>query len=264
MPDGTLMVCFTQATGPIDGRPQASKEVQKKLNWPPPGALGYDMTGLELKNVHLRSCDGGKTWKQASTDTFTSCMNGITGEAQTALPDGTVVRDVWGFYLPYDKDLPKTGYLQRSSDGTKTWGKPEIFLDPKKFAAWPKRLRIPRDGRLMVLMGVAHLPAGSHTREEFGKQVKPMLLVSADVKRPKAATSVREYWNRPKHPVLKSFPLREEVNKSGKNVILVVPALGPFAEAGKLENDGGMQGFLGRIVIRVSLRGRAVVEGWPR
>ncbi len=69
-----------------------------------------------------------------------------------------------------------------------------------------------------------------------------------DVKRPKAATAVREYWNSPKHPVLKSFRLREEVNKSGKNVILVVPALGPFAEAGKLNDAGGMQAFLGRIV----------------
>jgi hypothetical protein len=69
-----------------------------------------------------------------------------------------------------------------------------------------------------------------------------------DVKRPKAATAVREYWNSPKHSVLKSFLFREEVNRSGKNVILVVPALGPFAEAGKLTDDGGMQGFLGRIV----------------
>jgi hypothetical protein len=69
-----------------------------------------------------------------------------------------------------------------------------------------------------------------------------------DVKRPKAATSVREYWNSPKHPVLKSFLLREEVNKSGKNVILVVPALGPFAEAGTLMDDGGVQAFLGRVV----------------
>src|SRR5262245_58254469 len=46
-----------------------------------------------------------------------------------------------------------------------------------------------------------------------------------DIKRPKAATSVGEYWNSPRHPTLKSFLLREEVNRSGKNVILVVPAL---------------------------------------
>jgi hypothetical protein len=180
MPDGSLMVCFTQASGPVKDRSQAPKDVQKKLNWPPAGAPGYDMTGLELKNVHLRSTDGGKTWKQLSADTFKSCMNGVTGEAQTALPDGTVVRGVWGFYLPYDKDLPKTGYLQRSSDGTKTWGKPEVLLDSKKVSAWPRRIRVLRDGRVVVLMGVAPLPAGSHTRAEFADRVEPMLLVSSD------------------------------------------------------------------------------------
>jgi hypothetical protein len=69
-----------------------------------------------------------------------------------------------------------------------------------------------------------------------------------DIKRPKAATSVAEYWNSPQHPILKSFLFREEVNKSGKNVILVVPALGPFAQAGKLKDPGGIQEFLGRVL----------------
>ncbi len=69
-----------------------------------------------------------------------------------------------------------------------------------------------------------------------------------DIKRPKSATSVSEYWNSPQHPVLKSFLFREEINKSGKNVILAVPALGPFAEAGKLLDDGGVQDFLDRIL----------------
>src|SRR5437870_6335883 len=50
MPDGSLMTCFTQATGPVEGRPKAPKEVQEKLTYPPPGAPGYDMTGLEMKN----------------------------------------------------------------------------------------------------------------------------------------------------------------------------------------------------------------------
>jgi BNR repeat-like domain len=180
MPDGDLMVSFTQATGPTGGRPAVPKDVRQKLNWPPAGAPGYDMTGLDLKNVHLRSPDGGKTWKRVSADTFESCMNGVTGEAETALPDGTVVRGVWGFYLPYAKDLPRTGYLQRSTDGTKTWGKPEVLLDPKKYSAWPRRIRVLRDGRLIALLGVAHVPAGSHTRAKFGKQVEPMLIVSSD------------------------------------------------------------------------------------
>ena len=49
MPDGSLMTSFTQATGPLKNRQQAPKEVQEKLNWPPGGSPGYDMTGLDLK-----------------------------------------------------------------------------------------------------------------------------------------------------------------------------------------------------------------------
>jgi hypothetical protein len=69
-----------------------------------------------------------------------------------------------------------------------------------------------------------------------------------DIHRPKTATSVGEYWNSPRHPILKSFLFREEINKSGKNVILAVPTLGPFAEAGKLKDDRGVQEFLDGIL----------------
>jgi hypothetical protein len=75
-----------------------------------------------------------------------------------------------------------------------------------------------------------------------------LFLRGYDVKRPKAATGVPEYWNSPRHPILKSFLFREEVNKSGKNVILVVPALGPFSEAGTLADDGGLRTFLDRVM----------------
>lgn len=69
-----------------------------------------------------------------------------------------------------------------------------------------------------------------------------------DIKRPKTATSVEEYWNSPRHPTLKSFLFREEVNKSDKNVILVVPALGPYSEMGKLKDAGEMQKFLDQVL----------------
>jgi hypothetical protein len=180
MPDGSLMISFTQATGPAEGRPKAPKDVQHRLTWPPEGHPGYDMTGLDLRNVQLRSTDGGKTWNQVSADAFKSCMNGITGEAQTALADGTILRGVWGYYLPYNPELPKTGYLERSSDGTKTWGKPEVLLDPAKYSAWPKRIRVLRDGRLVVIGGVADVPANSRTRAEYNGLFEPLLLVSSD------------------------------------------------------------------------------------
>jgi hypothetical protein len=61
MPDGSVMTSFTQATGPVKDRRAAPKDVQEKLNWPPKRSPGYDMMGLELKNVHLRWMDNGKT-----------------------------------------------------------------------------------------------------------------------------------------------------------------------------------------------------------
>ena len=180
MPDGDLMVSFTRATGRAEGRPRAPEEVQRKLSWPPPGHPGYDMTGLDLRNVHLRSKDAGGTWREVSADRFQSCMNGVTGEAETALRDGTIVRGVWGFYLPYDDHLPKTGYLERSRDGSQTWGQPEAMLDPARFSVWPKRLRVLRDGRLIAVGGLAGVAANSKTRVEYSGLFRPLLLVSAD------------------------------------------------------------------------------------
>ena len=180
MPDKSIMVCLTQATGPIEGRPPGPKEVLTKLSWPPSGRPKYDMTGLDMRNVHLRSTDKGKTWTKVSADPFKSCMNGCTGQPEVALPDGTVLRAVWGQYLPYDPDLPKTGYLQRSHDGTKTWGKPEVFMDAKKYTTWAKRLRLLKDGRLVLLGGYAAAPADSMTRGGYSPLLQPLMLVSED------------------------------------------------------------------------------------
>lgn len=106
-------------------------------------------------------------------------MNGVTGEAQGPFPTGPSC-GVFGFYLPYDKDLPKTGFLQRSTDGTKTWGKPEVLLSPENNTVWPRRIRTLRDGRVLLLLGVAPLPAGKHTRQEFSNRLEPTILISSD------------------------------------------------------------------------------------
>src|SRR5438067_7203785 len=66
MPDASIMVCFTRATGPVEGRPRCAEETLEKLDWPPGQDPHYDMTGLDLRNVHLRSSDGGQTWVEVS------------------------------------------------------------------------------------------------------------------------------------------------------------------------------------------------------
>ena len=107
---------------------------------------------------------------------------------------------------------------------------------------------------LPIPLGVPNVEAQSTgvfvpTNYRVGQTIDLVVFLRGyDIKRPKAATSVGEYWNSPRHPILKSFLFREEINKSGKNVILVVPALGPFAEVGKLKDEGGVQDFLGHIL----------------
>lgn len=54
------------------------------------------------------------------------------------------------------------------------------MLDPGKYSAWPKRIRELRDGRLIVIGGVAHVPANTRTRAEYNGLFEPMLLVSQD------------------------------------------------------------------------------------
>lgn len=185
MPEGDVLVGFTQANGPLEGRPRAPKEILHKLTWPPWDPEhdrhnpNYDMTGLDMANIYIRTSDGGRTWPQVGSDPFKSCMNGMTA-AQATLPGGAVVRGVIGWYLPFNPELPQTGYVQRSTDGAKTWGPPELILDPKDRWAYPRRVRVLRDGRLLVIGGFARIPADSMTRGESSGLWEPMLVVSDD------------------------------------------------------------------------------------
>ena len=180
LPDGSPMCSFTQATGPFAGRPTAPAEVRRRLEWPPPGHTeAYDMTGLRLENVHLHSADHGTTWRQTGADPFRSCMNGITGEAELALADGTLVRGVWGKYLPYDP-VPQDGYLERSQDGGATWSAPELIHREAGATFWPKRLRRCRDGRLLAGGGFFRHRPGRDSRTGWFDNFSPVLFVSAD------------------------------------------------------------------------------------
>jgi len=69
MPDGSLRIAFTGATAPVSGRPKAPPEVLAKLNWTP----DYGMTGLDLRNIQLRSWDGGTTWRRSASGFSSRC-----------------------------------------------------------------------------------------------------------------------------------------------------------------------------------------------
>src|SRR5437763_14429778 len=66
MPDKALMVAFTQATGPVAGRPAAPAAVVEKLGIP----KGWDFTGLDRRVLYLRSVDNGDHWEQVGSTPF--------------------------------------------------------------------------------------------------------------------------------------------------------------------------------------------------
>ena len=182
MPDGSVMLSCTQATGPICGRPKAPPEVRRRLDWPPDvpeHGEGYDMTGLDLENVHLRSTDFGATWEKVSGDHMRSCMNGVTCEAEEALTDGTILRGVWGPYRPYD-DVPFDGYIQRSTDGSRSWSEGEVICANEGFMFWPKRIRVLHDGRVLTGGGLFRKNPKHKNRQGWFKDMTQALFVSAD------------------------------------------------------------------------------------
>ena len=183
MPDDSLMVAFTQATGPLKGRPKAPPELRKRLDYPPPGRDYYDMTGLDLSNVYLSSTDHGATWNKVSQDHFRSCMNGAAyHRSQLALPDGTLLRCTWGRYLPYNAPpVPQTGLTQRSEDGSKTWQPFKTLLDPEKYTMKVSKLDQLRDGRLVAIGCAADIPATNQlSRLALLYKQYPCMVVSAD------------------------------------------------------------------------------------
>jgi hypothetical protein len=186
MRDGTPVVTFTQATGPVQGRKPASADILNRMPEAQRTRPGYDMTGLKLENVYLHSVDGGKTWKKIGSEPFTSCMNGMFGSA-LQLPDGAILRCVWGHGLSGQDstyfDVLPAGFLQRSTDRMKSWSKPDYFSqDPnlQKLQTYPKRLRRLRDGRILMTGGACPYEPNQWKWDEQGPKMRPCLWVSKD------------------------------------------------------------------------------------
>ena len=73
--------------------------------------------------------------------------------------------------------------------------------------------------------------------------------------------TINQYWNRTAYPF---FGLREELNASGKNVILVAPTLGPRSQAGTLVQPGGFDAYLDQILASLSAYGPHQGRQTPR
>ena len=179
LPDGSPMITLTQATGPMEGRKRTPAEILRHMPGAQQKTAAYDFTGLSLENVYLHSTDGGKTWAKVAAEPFVSCMNGMLAGGVLALRDGALLRNVWGQNLVYSDILP-TGFLQRSADKAKTWGKPEYISQDPQLQTWPKRIRQLRDGRLVMTGSAAPYDPDKWVWEDQFPKSRACLWVSKD------------------------------------------------------------------------------------
>jgi len=178
MPDKSLMISFTQNTGPVDRTGRAPAEVLKKF----PMLIERpkrDAMGLKKANLYMRSTDRGATWQLVGEAPFDGPLAYCApGGQEAVLNDGSVLRGVFGYFLP-TMDVPQSAFLQRSTDGCRTWSKPQILGDPSKETWRLTRLRRLRDGRLIATGGRSRVPSTSPIAQVW-RIWEPLLIVSED------------------------------------------------------------------------------------
>jgi peptidoglycan hydrolase-like protein with peptidoglycan-binding domain len=72
------------------------------------------------------------------------------------------------------------------------------------------------------------------------------------IERRNVKESINAYWNKAYTPY---FPLREVLNESGKNVILVAPTLGPRSQPGWLGHRGGLDRYVNQVLTAITTHG---------
>lgn len=91
----------------------------------------------------IESTDGAKTWSLAPDYVPSGTCRGMA-----VLDDGTMVRPRW------NSDLNGIGYVDRSTDGGRTWSDPIYFLPAEQYRAWPTLIKPLSDGRLVLMSGI--------------------------------------------------------------------------------------------------------------
>jgi len=112
--------------------------------------------------------------------------------------------------------------------------------------------RVPnRAGKLIAVQPVT----GIFVPERYSAQPEVDLIVYLHGHKsayPGDGASIEQYWDAKRFPF---FALREGVNESGKNVVLIAPTLGPLSQAGRLMTRGGFDAYIEQVIRALNEQG---------
>ena len=171
MPDGTLRCDFVQLTGPKD-HPVATVPVLRSSDegesWTLVSRGVSEGAWAGITMMFFDPATGMITGSIAAPENNRPNAGIITARPRLSiLSDGTMFRPAWTL---------DPGYLQRSTDGGRTWGKPVYLMPPGEYRTWPTIIRRLRDGRLVLMAGCAKRIYG----KRMGQMMTKMMFISSD------------------------------------------------------------------------------------
>ena len=109
-------------------------------------------------------------------------------------------------------------------------------------------IRLGSEAHLRPMTGI-FFPAGYKAKAEVDIVI---YFHGHRIERRNVKESIVSYWNKAYTPY---FPLREVLNESGKNVILVAPTLGPRSQPGWLGSKGGLDRYVNQVLAAITAHG---------
>ncbi len=162
----TVNTSFVQVTGPVTAHNVVSAPV-----W----------TGVDLRQLILSSSDGGQSFATLRSESFAGVPHAYSGQAMTALADGTLVRNVNGEDLQAaHAPVRGTAYLQFLRPGATSWTAPEYLMDPDQYTYQVSRVQAISGGRLIATGNYWDVPAGTRSGKLPDNRMGWLLMVSDD------------------------------------------------------------------------------------
>lgn len=129
--------------------PQASPESIYGMALP----VGYDKSQYLMEAVLLESTDDMQTWHVVSREPYRH-HHSVHQFASARARDGRFLRFNWACYA-LDPDVKTNEIFRTSTDDGRTWNPAPPFV-PDRFAYYPHRLRMLRDGTLVLCLPAGH------------------------------------------------------------------------------------------------------------